>query len=376
MGKYQTVSTPSMSKAGRRDLMFTVIWTVNLLLAADGRYDAFRVTNEINNYTLTIAGFKGTSKAVGDSMIEHNGMPWSTYDNDNDNAEGNCAEIYHGAWWYNDCQTSNLNGPYRSYRYLGINEKGITWESWTGTDESLRDVDMKIIPLRAAADPRPNDCWDHFQNGQRSNGIYTIFLKGKTVGVDVYCHMDSQSFSGGGWTKIQNRDSGNVEFYRDWTEYKTGFGNLNGEFWLGLENIHLLTSQDDYQLRVVLAFDNSDWTYAVYDSFHVSDEKDNYTLTIGTFTGRIAAGDSMIEHNGMPWSTYDNDNDNGEGNCAEIYHGAWWYNDCQTSNLNGPYQSYRYLGSNENGITWESWTGTDESLGDVDMKIRPLRAGN
>ena len=85
----------------------------------------------------------------GDSMIEHNGMPWSTYDNDNDNAEGNCAVIYHGAWWYNDCQTSNLNGPYRSYRNLGINEKGITWESWTGTDESLGDVDMKIRPLRA-----------------------------------------------------------------------------------------------------------------------------------------------------------------------------------------------------------------------------------
>ena len=82
------------------------------------------------------------------------------------------------------------------------------------------------------------------------------------------------------------------------------------------------------------------------------------------------------EHNGMPWSTYDNDNDNANGNCAEIYHGAWWYNDCQTSNLNGPYRYYRNLGSNEKGITWESWTGTDESLGDVHMKIRPLRAGN
>ena len=62
--------------------------------------------------------------------------------------------------------------------------------------------------------------------------------------------------------KIQNREDGNVEFYRNWTEYKTGFGNLYGEFWLGLENIHLLTTQDEYQLRVWLSMD-SYWTYAM-----------------------------------------------------------------------------------------------------------------
>ncbi|XP_033632540.1 fibrinogen C domain-containing protein 1-A-like [Asterias rubens] len=225
------------------------------------------------------------------------------------------------------------------------------------------------------ADPRPKDCWDHFQNGQRSSSIYTIYVKGRSAGLDVYCQMDH--YGGGGWTKIQNRENGNVEFYRNWTEYKAGFGNLNGEFWLGLENIHLLTSQDDYQLRVVLLFESDDWAYAMYDSFHVSDEKDNYTLTIGTYTGTTKPGDSMIgQHNGMPWSTYDNDNDNANGNCAEIYHGAWWYNDCQTSNLNGPYRTNGYLGSNEKGITWESWTGKYESLRRVDMKIKPRSAGH
>ncbi|XP_071792654.1 microfibril-associated glycoprotein 4-like [Asterias amurensis] len=369
MGKDQTVSTPSMSKAGRRDLMCTAKWTT---VAEDGRYDSFHVSDENDNYTLTIGTFTGTTK-TGDSMIrEHNGMPWSTYDNDNDNAEGNCAEIYHGAWWYNDCQTSNLNGPYRSNGYVGSDEKGITWESWTENHESLMKVNMKIRPLSAAL-PKPKDCWDHFQNGQRSNGIYTIFLKGKTVGVDVYCYMDS-NVAGGGWTRIQRRESGNVDFYRNWTEYKTGFGNLNGEFWLGLENIHLLTSQDDYQLRVWLSYYG--WTYAMYDSFHVSDENSNYTLTINTFTGGAETGDSMIEHNGMPWSTYDNDNDNAEGNCAEIYHGAWWYNDCQTSNLNGPYRRYRNLGSDEKGVTWENWAGNDKSLIKVEMNVKPLSAGN
>ncbi len=76
-------------------------------------------------------------------------MPQSTYDKDNDNADGNCAMVNLGAWWYNDCQTSNLDGPYRSDRYLSGNEKGVSWESWAGNYQSLRKVNMKIKLLSA-----------------------------------------------------------------------------------------------------------------------------------------------------------------------------------------------------------------------------------
>ena len=39
----------------------------------------------------------------------------------------------------------------------------------------------------------------------------------------------------------QRRAAGDVDFYRDWTAYRDGFGFLTGDFWLGNEAIHTLT---------------------------------------------------------------------------------------------------------------------------------------
>ena len=84
---------------------------------------------------------------------------------------------------------------------------------------------------------------------------------------------------------MQKRMDGTTDFYRGWSEYKNGFGNIKGNFWLGLDKIHRLTHQQSYKLRV----DLEDWdrktAYAVYSLFGVADEKNKFKLSLGTYSG-------------------------------------------------------------------------------------------
>ena len=151
---------------------------------------------------------------------------------------------------------------------------------------------------------------------------------------------------GGGWTVFQRRQDGSVDFYRYWTDYEDGFGNLTGEFWLGLSKIHRLTQEGSNSLRVDLKNSTNYAAYAQYSTFSVGDNTTEYTLTVGGYSG--TAGDSLAgHHNGMKFTTRDNDNDNnGSGNCA-INFGAWWYNYCFHSDLNSHYNS---------GYSWAGFT--------------------
>ncbi|XP_028391622.1 ryncolin-1-like [Dendronephthya gigantea] len=174
------------------------------------------------------------------------------------------------------------------------------------------------------------------------------------------------STDGGGWTVLQNRYDGSQDFYLGWSDYKAGFGNLSGEFWLGLDKLHRLTKSGENVLRVDLMDFNGTEAFAKYGDFSVSDESGKYRLAIGNYSGD--AGDSLAYHNEMQFSTKDSDNDVWSGNCATSYKGAWWYNSCHDSNLNGPYLD---AGPHENatGIMWESWRY--HSLKQMEMIIRP-----
>jgi len=72
----------------------------------------------------------------------------------------------------------------------------------------------------------------------------------------------------------------------------------------------------------------------------------------------------------MQFSTKDQDNDMGGGQCAVAFKGAWWYNDCHRSNLNGQYHGGPHA-SYADGINWYTFRGHQYSLKRAEMKIRP-----
>ena len=143
---------------------------------------------------------------------------------------------------------------------------------------------------------------------------------------------DTQT-DGGGWIIIQRRIVYNVDFYRNWDEYKNGFGDLHTDFWLGNENIHQITSSGSYELRVEMKY-KSKSAYARYGHFSIAGERENYALSVGDYSG--TAGDSLSRlGNGRQFTTRDKDNDeHPTENCAKLFNGAWWYNICGGSDLN------------------------------------------
>ena len=91
--------------------------------------------------------------------------------------------------------------------------------------------------------------------------------------------------SGGGWTVFQRRLDGSVDFNRGWQDYKLGFGDLKGEFWLGLDKIDRLTTASRNELRIDMEDTSGNTRYAEYNSFAVTSEQQKYQLSLGSYTG-------------------------------------------------------------------------------------------
>uniref|UniRef100_A0AAV2JVV9 Tenascin n=1 Tax=Knipowitschia caucasica TaxID=637954 RepID=A0AAV2JVV9_KNICA len=208
----------------------------------------------------------------------------------------------------------------------------------------------------------PQNCAQHLLNGEALSGVYTIYInRDPSQGVQVYCDMTTDD---GGWIVFQRRQNGLTDFSRKWNDYRAGFGNLEDEFWLGLDNIQKISAQGRYELRIDMK-DGQESVFANYDKFSIGDARNLYKLRIGEYNG--TAGDSLSYHQGRPFSTKDRDNDIAVTNCALSYKGAWWYKNCHRANLNGKYGESRH----SQGINWYHWKGHEFSIPFVEMKIRP-----
>ncbi|XP_058122420.1 ficolin-3-like [Anopheles ziemanni] len=178
------------------------------------------------------------------------------------------------------------------------------------------------------------------------SGTYTIQLNTNSTPFEVFC--EQRKFEGG-WIVIQHRFNGAVDFYRNWTEYRDGFGDLEGEFWLGLEHVHQLTKNRPHQLVVEFRDFHDNYGNVTYGEFEIQSEADSYRVKkIGKFTGP-ATSDNFITYRGRKFTTFDRNNDAFDMDCAVLRHGAWWYEGCTNQNLNGRYQNTT---NDPSSMTW------------------------
>lgn len=189
--------------------------------------------------------------------------------------------------------------------------------------------DLKLVKSRVKATP-VRSCSEELT---KESGQYWLQPSDWTESFQGYCEQER---FGGGWLVIQYRFDGSVDFYRNWIDYKAGFGSLSGEFWLGLQTLHRLTKEKPHTLIVEVEDFDGKYGYARYDRFEIGSEVENYAMKeLGKYSG--TAGDSLAYHKGMSFSTKDRDHDLSIHNCATKSKGAWWYKTCHFSNLNGPY---------------------------------------
>ena len=191
--------------------------------------------------------------------------------------------------------------------------------------------------------------------GNADSGIYTISPDGENE-FKVYCDMNI--VNGEGWAIIQRRMDGSVDFDQPWVAYKSGFGDLYGNFWLGLEKLYTITSSGNYELYVAMKFHTNEGGSVIwsrYDSFSLSSSSSSYKLSISGYDSSSTAGDSLVsKHDKQKFSTKDADNDEHPyTHCAKDQKSGWWFEKCYDSNLNGVWSSTGPY-QNPPGITWES----------------------
>jgi len=169
---------------------------------------------------------------------------------------------------------------------------------------------------------------------------------------------------GGNWLIIQRRVYGDQDFYKEWADYKEGFGDLTTDFWMGLQQIHELCFTSACELRVDLKYAGHDF-FAQYATFKVAGSHEKYTLTVNGYSGN--AGDALTPHSGKPFTTIDKDNDdNPSSNCAQDSKGGWWYHNCHNANLNGWWNKNDWA----SGVNWKDLTGYANSVTFSEMKVR------
>ncbi|XP_050093176.1 angiopoietin-related protein 1-like [Anopheles aquasalis] len=221
------------------------------------------------------------------------------------------------------------------------------------TPETTTTVYTKQIPFASCKDA-----------SLKVSGVYLIKINNASSPFNVYCEQEKFE---GGWIVVQHRFNGSVDFYRNWTDYRDGFGELNKEFWLGLERIHQLTTARKHEILIEMKDFEGIYKYARYNAFEISAESEGYKLKdLGSYNG--TAGDSMTTYN-KEGTFLTMDRDNSSSKWAVSYEGGWWYGSGGGwSNLNGRYKN----SSDAKSIWWYTFKGGVQGLSFSRIMIREL----
>ncbi|XP_049549378.1 fibrinogen-like protein A [Anopheles darlingi] len=240
-----------------------------------------------------------------------------------------CAVLHVAASEYDRERKDNTNSVADGMQGFGL-EVTPTGKSVSTTTEVPRPLTTTTTTPKPKQPPF-SPCKDV---PSKVSGTYLIRLNNDSEPFEVYCEQEK---FGGGWIVMQFRFDGSLDFYRGWNEFRDGFGDLNKEFWLGLEKVHRITRGRKHELMIELKDFNGTYKYARYDGFEIGSESDQYDLKdFGIYSG--TAGDILFYNKGAKFSTKDRDNDEWPFiHCAKSYEGAWWHWDCSDTNLNGRY---------------------------------------
>ncbi|XP_044731661.1 protein scabrous-like [Chrysoperla carnea] len=206
--------------------------------------------------------------------------------------------------------------------------EGIQHLNTSSTNNIVEELEEVENEYHSIINKLPHDC----TSVQGPPGLYLI-SPGPGEPVMVSCNN--------GWTTVQRRHDGSVDFNRNWDEYSRGFGSASGEFWIGNRVLNRLTHDNCTQLHIKMIDIYGKSYYAEYDNFVVENYPNGYRLHVSGYHGN--SSDALDYQNHMEFSTIDNDRDISNTHCASNYEGGWWFSHCQHANLNGKYNL---------GLTW------------------------
>ncbi|XP_060666161.1 fibrinogen-like protein 1 [Drosophila nasuta] len=162
-----------------------------------------------------------------------------------------------------------------------------------------------------------------------------------------------------GWMTIQQRKDGSISFDRNWENYAFGFGDLEGDFWLGLYKLHQITNSTRQELQIFVGYSFYTSFYE-YDNFKIASADEFYELkSLGNHKSKFNY--TQLQEN-TKFSTYDRHLGESVERCADNGDGGWWYGKDCGKNLNSPYRQIR--------------TATGIQAKFVSMRIRPYTEKN